>query len=169
MSIPCSVCTEISENGDIWPNQKRYWSDTSQTMRAKGYWNNWSRSLPGPYPYADKFFAEVQHFLRYGISQGKEQPHDFRQTREFKVQVWKSAFLSQRIFCGCKGKQAVQTLRRNAVDSGKCANGVQKVCSRFPTQKRTSNLTIWRSISGAPPGTRTLGPLIKSQLLYQLS
>ena len=88
------------------------------------------------------FFAEVQHFLRYGISQGKEQPHDFRQTREFKVQVWKSAFLGQRIFCGCKGKQAVQTLRRNAVDSGKCANGVQKVCSRFPTQKRTPNLTI---------------------------
>ena len=70
----CSVCSKISENGDIWPNQKRYWSDTSQTMRAKGYWNNWSRSLPGPYPYADKFFAEVQHFLRYGISQGKEQP-----------------------------------------------------------------------------------------------
>ena len=27
MSIPCSVCTEISENGDIWSNQKRYWSD----------------------------------------------------------------------------------------------------------------------------------------------
>ena len=33
----------------------------------------------------------------------------------------------------CKGKQAVQTLRRKAPDSGKCANGVQKVCSRFPT------------------------------------
>ena len=33
-----------------------------------------AESLPGPYPYADKFFAEVQHFLRYGISQGKEQP-----------------------------------------------------------------------------------------------
>ena len=31
------ICTEISENGDIWPNRKRYWSDTSQTMRAKGY------------------------------------------------------------------------------------------------------------------------------------
>jgi len=31
----------------------------------------------------------------------------------------------------CKGKQAVQTLRRNAPDSGKCADGVQKVCSRF--------------------------------------
>ena len=101
------ICTEISENGDIWSNQKRYWSDTSQTMRAEGYWNNWSRSLPGSYPYADKFFAEIQHFLRYGISQGKEQPHDFRQTREFKVQVWKSAFLGQRIFCGyCWKKQA---------------------------------------------------------------
>ena len=33
----------------------------------------------------------------------------------------------------CKGKQAVQTLRRKAPDLGKCANGVQKVCSRFPT------------------------------------
>ena len=66
-----------------------------------------AESLPGPYPYADKFFAEVQHFLRYGISQGKEQPHDFRQTCEFKVQVWKSAFLGQRIFCGyCWEKQA---------------------------------------------------------------
>ena len=31
------------------------------------------------------------------------------------------------------GKQAVQTLRRKAPDSGKCANGVQKVCSRFST------------------------------------
>ena len=31
------ICTEISENGDLWPYQKRYWSDTSQTMRAKGY------------------------------------------------------------------------------------------------------------------------------------
>ena len=28
---------------------------------------------------------------------------------------------------------------------------------------------IQRSFIGAPPGTRTLGPLIKSQLLYQLS
>ena len=31
-----------------------------------------------------------------------------------------------------QGKQAVQTLRRKAPDSGKCANGVQKVCSSFP-------------------------------------
>ena len=35
MSIPCSVCTEISENGDLWPNQKRYWSDTSQNYASK--------------------------------------------------------------------------------------------------------------------------------------
>ena len=28
-------------------------------------------------------------------------------------------------------------------------------------EERTPNLTICRSISGAPPGTRTLGPLIK--------
>ena len=33
----------------------------------------------------------------------------------------------------CKGKQAVQVMHRKAPDSGKCANGVQKVCSRFLT------------------------------------
>ena len=46
---------------------------------------------------------------------------------------------------------------------------VQKSCidradpefSGLHNKKRTSNITIWRSKSGAPPGTRTLGPLIK--------
>ena len=32
-----------------------------------------------------------------------------------------------------KFSNAVRDLRRKAPDSGKCANGVQKVCSRFPT------------------------------------
>ena len=43
------------------------------------------------------------------------------------------ALFAKNFFFLCKGKQAVQTLRRKAPDSGKCANGVQKVCSRFPT------------------------------------
>ena len=43
------------------------------------------------------------------------------------------ALFAYLFFFLCKGKQAVQTLRRKAPDSGKCANGVQKVCSRFPT------------------------------------
>ena len=41
--------------------------------------------------------------------------------------------------------------------------------SGLHNEKRASNLTIQRSFASAPPGTRTLGPLIKSQLLYQLS
>ena len=41
--------------------------------------------------------------------------------------------------------------------------------SGLHNEKRASNLTIQRSFVSAPPGTRTLGPLIKSQLLYQLS
>ena len=40
MSIPCRVCTEISENGDLWPNQKRYWSDISQIVRAEATENS---------------------------------------------------------------------------------------------------------------------------------
>ena len=42
---------------------------------------------------------------------------------------------------------------------------VQTVCRKcaaaFLHKERTPNLTIWRSKFGAPPGTRTLGPLIK--------
>ena len=46
---------------------------------------------------------------------------------------------------------------------------VQKPCidraspefSGLHNKKRTPNLAIWRSKFGAPPGTRTLGPLIK--------
>ena len=37
-----------------------------------------------------------------------------------------------------QGKQAVRILRRKALDSGKCANGVQKVCSRFPTLRKNA-------------------------------
>ena len=48
-----------------------------------------------------------KYSISYVMGYLKEQPHDFRQTREFKVQVWKSAFLGQRIFCGyCWKKQA---------------------------------------------------------------
>ena len=35
----------------------------------------------------------------------------------------------------------MQTLRRKAPDSGKCANGVQKVCSRLKTFRTYSNST----------------------------
>ena len=37
------------------------------------------------------------------------------------------------------------------------------------TKEKAPNPTIQRLLYSAPPGTRTLGPLIKSQLLYQLS
>ncbi|UYJ11372.1 MAG: hypothetical protein OGM78_00875 [Oscillospiraceae bacterium] len=43
------------------------------------------------------------------------------------------ALFAYLFFFLCKGKQAVQAMRRKAPDSGKCANGVQKVCSHFPT------------------------------------
>ena len=39
--------------------------------------------------------------------------------------------------------------------------GCKKRAAGFGYRKRASNLTIQRSFIGAPPGTRTLGPLIK--------
>ena len=39
--------------------------------------------------------------------------------------------------------------------------GCRKRAAAFLHRKRASNLTIQRSFIGAPPGTRTLGPLIK--------
>ena len=42
-----------------------------------------------------------------------------------------------------------------------CIDRVSPEFSGLHSKKRTPNRKIWRSISGAPPGTRTLGPLIK--------
>ena len=36
MSIPCSVCTEISENGNLQSDQKGYRADTAPVVRTKG-------------------------------------------------------------------------------------------------------------------------------------
>ena len=41
---------------------------------------------------------EVQCVPNHGVSQGKERLNDLRPTRQSKVQVWQSAFLSQRVF-----------------------------------------------------------------------
>ena len=41
-----------------------------------------------------------------------------------------------------------------------------KICRKRKMSRKAENL---RDIGGAPSGTRTRGPLIKSQLLYQLS
>ena len=36
MSIPCCVCTEVSQNGDIWSNQEGHWIHSEKAVRAKG-------------------------------------------------------------------------------------------------------------------------------------
>ena len=49
------------------------------------------------------------------------------------------------------------------------AKTVQKPCTHGLQNKKAMKSFDFTAFSGAPPGTRTLGPLIKSQLLYQLS
>ena len=156
MSIPCSVCTEISENGDLWPNQKRYWSDTSQTMRAKGYWNNWSRSLPGPYPYADKFFAEVQHFLRYGISQGKEQPI-FDRHANLKYKYGNRHFWARGYFVDAKESRLCKPCAETPLIRAGCANGgaesVQSLsCIKKNAKSYDLAFNIWCTSRDSNPG-----------------
>ena len=47
--------------------------------------------------------------------------------------------------------------------------GVRGRSLRPLDQRAKLSESAWRVAPGTPPGTRTLGPLIKSQLLYQLS
>ena len=69
-------------------------------MRTERDRDHRSGGVPRPHPYADKFFAKVQHRICDGVLEREKQPDDFRQTREFKVQVRKSAFLGTRLFRG---------------------------------------------------------------------
>ena len=55
----------------------------------------------------------------------------------------------------------MRILRRKTHYSGNVQMVCRKCAATFLHKERTPNLTIWRSKSGAPPGTRTLGPLIK--------
>ena len=32
MPVSCSICTQISQNGDIWTNQSRYWSNLKKVV-----------------------------------------------------------------------------------------------------------------------------------------
>ena len=40
------ICTEISENGDIWPNQKRYWSDTAAKVAMSSRYREYGDQTP---------------------------------------------------------------------------------------------------------------------------
>ena len=66
-------------------------------------------------------------------------------------------------------KRAVQRMHGMHPILGDVQMMCRKCAAPFSQKEMTQNLTILRHFSGAPPGTRTLGPLIKSQLLYQLS
>ena len=88
MSIAYRFRTKIQKNGDIQRDKGRYRKNTASVMPAEGYRNYFCRSVPGPYPYAHKYTAEVQCIADNGVSKGKEQLNDIRQARKSQIQVW---------------------------------------------------------------------------------
>ena len=59
-------------------------------------------------------------------------------------------------------KRAVQRMHGMHPILGDVQTMCRKCAAPFSQKEMTQNLTILRHFSGAPPGTRTLGPLIKS-------
>lgn len=80
------IGTQILQDGDMWTNQNRYWSNPEEILCAKRNENNLggSGSVPGPYPHANQYSTEIQCSTNHGISQREKQPDDIRQTRELK-------------------------------------------------------------------------------------
>ena len=89
MSIPRSIRTQISTDGNLRRNQGRYREDTEAVMQAKRSGDYRSRSVRRPYPHAHQRTAEVQHITDNGISKGEEQSNDIRPARQSQVQVRK--------------------------------------------------------------------------------
>ena len=146
MSIPCSICTEISENSNLRPDQKGYRSDTAAVVRTKRYWNHWSRGLPWPYPYADNFSTEVQHFLRHGISQGKEQSHNFWQTCKPEVSVWRTTLLGRGYYVDTVGRNKKQIAEyiKHQLDEDQIADqmSMKEFIDPFTGSKNTKALSV---------------------------
>lgn len=55
------IGTQILQDGDMWTNQNRYWSNPEEILCAKRNENNLggSGSVPGPYPHANQYSTEI--------------------------------------------------------------------------------------------------------------
>ena len=67
----------------------------------------------------------------------------------------------RRIFSQMTGERFSAYLERARITQAQRLTVCRKCAAAFLHKERASNLTIQRSFIGAPPGTRTLGPLIK--------
>ena len=111
LQIPYRICAKVSAAGGISANQGRYRKDNQAAMRDEESGNHRGRSMPGSYPYVSEHTAKYQRIAVCGISKGKKFIDDIRQTCEFEVQVWQSAFLGQRIFRGYSTVDALSYTR----------------------------------------------------------
>ena len=105
LSVSHRICTEVSQERNLWTVEKRHRRNTADIVQAKECGNTGGRGVHRPHTYAGEHSAVLKCSTVHGISQGKEQFDDLRQAREFEVQVWVEEFLVQRILCGYCGAQ----------------------------------------------------------------
>lgn len=93
LSVSHRICTEVSQERNLWTVEKRHRRNTADIVQAKECGNTEGRGVCRPHTYAGKYSTVPECSTVYGISQGKEQLNDFRQAYEFEVQVWVEKFL----------------------------------------------------------------------------
>ena len=93
------VCPEIQKTGNIRTDKGRYRQDTENVVRAEESKYNRSRSVSGSYTYVGGDTAAFERSPVHGIFERQKFADDIRQARKLEIQVWKQAFLVQRILC----------------------------------------------------------------------
>ena len=97
MPVPHCICTKISETGSVGENKSGYKANIAKVMRAKRGRNYRSTGMRGSYPYAGEHSAQFKCSTIHGVPQREKQSDDFRPTRQFKIQIWESSLLVQRV------------------------------------------------------------------------
>ena len=91
---------KISQTDYLQANIGGYRVDHPYIMRPKGSGDYRGGGHAGSHSPLCGNSAEVQCSGIRRISKGKEQPNDIRSALEPQVQIWKQAFLVQRVLCG---------------------------------------------------------------------
>ena len=81
------ICAEVSEERNLWTIKKRHRRNTKDIVQTKRRGDHRSRSVYRSHTHACEYTPILECSTVYGISQGKEQSDDIRQTRKFKVKV----------------------------------------------------------------------------------
>ena len=124
MSIPCSVCTEISENGNLRSDQKGYRADTAPVVRTKRYEIIEAEACPDHIHMLISFSPKYSISYVMGYLKGKSRLMIFDRHANLKYKYGNRHFWARGYFVDTvgKNKQRIQEYIKRQLEQDQIAD-----------------------------------------------